>query len=168
MQDKRAAHCYDDPRPALTADTVVLRTAGNVPERRQEILLIQRGNHPLAGQWALPGGFVDRGESPEEAARRELYEETGVSAGKFTQVGAFGHPGRDPRGWVVSVAYVVRLETNGNVAVAGDDASSVQWWPVNRLPQLAFDHAQIVEMALRLAATLAFDVDGEGPPEPPK
>jgi len=148
MQDTHAAYCYDHARPELTVDAVVLRTAGEVPGRHQEILLIQRGNHPFAGQWALPGGFVDLGESPEEAARRELYEETGLSAGRFTQVGVFGDPGRDPRGWVVSVAYFVRLEHAGSVAVAGDDASRVQWWPANRLPPLAFDHAKIVEMAL--------------------
>ncbi len=102
---------------------------------------------------------MDRGESPEEAARRELYEETGLSAGKLTKVGAFGDPGRDPRGWVVSVAYVVRLEKAGSAIVAGDDASGVQWWPASRLPPLAFDHAKIVEVALRLAATEPGAVD---------
>jgi len=165
MRDRRAVCCYDHPRPALTADTVVLRTAEGVAERPQEILLIQRGNQPFAGQWALPGGFVDRGESPEEAARRELYEETRLSVGKLTQVGAFGDPGRDPRGWVVSVAYVVRLENADNVAVAGDDASRVQWWPANRLPSLAFDHTKIVEMALRLA-TIEASAVYRGPADP--
>ena len=159
MHDRRAAYCYDHPRPALTADAVVLRNARETPGRQLEILLIQRGSHPFGGQWALPGGFVDRGESPEEAARRELHEETGLSADKFTQVGAFGDPGRDPRGWVVSVAYIVKLENAGSVAVAGDDASRVQWWPVNRLPPLAFDHAKIVAMALGLATTAAGAVD---------
>jgi 8-oxo-dGTP diphosphatase len=167
MRDRRTAFCYDHPRPALTADAVVLRSAGGVADRNLEILLIQRGNHPFAGHWALPGGFVDRGESPEEAARRELCEETGLSAGELTQVGAFGDPGRDPRGWVVSVAYVVRLKTTSNVAVAGDDASKVRWWPANRLPPLAFDHARIVEMALRLAASEASTFD-QAPAEPLK
>ena len=161
MQTRRAAHCYDYHRPALTADAVVLRTAGAAPGRHLEILLIQRGHHPFFGQWALPGGFVDRGESPEEAARRELHEETGLSADKFTQVGAFGDPGRDPRGWVVSVAYVVKLENVSSVAVAGDDASGVQWWPADCLPRLAFDHARIVEKALTLVTAEADAVDQE-------
>jgi len=165
MQDRRGAYCYDHPRPALTVDAVVLRTAGEVPGRHQEILLIQRRNHPFAGEWALPGGFVDQGESPEEAARRELYEETGLSADKLTQIGAFGDPGRDPRGWVVSVAYFVRLGNAAGVAVAGDDASRAQWWPANRLPSLAFDHAKIVEMALRLAMAEE-SVVGQDPTEP--
>jgi 8-oxo-dGTP diphosphatase len=164
MRDRRGAYCYDTPRPALTADAVVLRAVDGVAEEHQEILLIQRGHHPFAGQWALPGGFVDRGESPEEAARRELYEETGLSGGKLTQVGAFGDPGRDPRGWVVSVAYVVRLGNAGTVVVAGDDAARAQWWPANRLPPLAFDHARIVEMALRLTETGASAVN-QGPAE---
>lgn len=108
---------------------------------------------------------MDLGESPEEAARRELYEETGLSAGKFTQVGVFGEAGRDPRGWVVSVAYAVRLECGDGEAVAGDDASKVQWWPVSHLPALAFDHAKIVEMALSRIRTEESAVNQE-PTEP--
>ena len=131
----------DYPRPMLTADVVVL--AGASEDAR--VLLIQRGNAPFAGSWALPGGFVEQGEQVAEAAPRELAEETGlrVDAGSLELLGVYDTPGRDPRGWTVSVVYIARVP--GESAVAGaDDASDARWFSVEELPELAFDHALIL------------------------
>jgi 8-oxo-dGTP diphosphatase len=145
--------CYDYPRPGLTADVVLLRETGD----GHEVLLIQRGQAPFQGAWALPGGFVDEGETPEAAARRELLEETSVEADvPLIQVGAFGDPGRDPRGWVVSIAYAATGSWERAIATAGDDAAGVAWWDVTGLPELAFDHAEIIQTTLtRLGLPLA-------------
>lgn len=135
-------------RPALTADVVVVR-AGE-PSR---VLLIRRGNEPFAGRWALPGGFVNEGERPEDAARRELAEETGlVFEGELTLVGVYGEPGRDPRGWTVSAAYLAIVA--GEVRVSGsDDAAEARWFLADELPLLAFDHDVIVRDALSMRAS---------------
>lgn len=136
---------YRFPRPALTADIVAV--AGGVAS---SVLLIRRGNEPFAGQWALPGGFVDEGERPEDAARRELYEETGLRfEDTLTLVDIYGDPGRDPRGWTVSAAYLAVLEDPSEV-VGGDDAADARWFPLGALPPLAFDHHRIVADALQL------------------
>ncbi len=114
-----------------------------------DILLIRRGNDPFKGSWALPGGFVDPGEDLPEAARRELKEETGVSAvQEFIEVGAFGKPGRDPRGRTVSVAYLIIVDIIPSVN-AGDDAREAMWFKVDDLPDLAFDHQQIIDRAIQ-------------------
>jgi 8-oxo-dGTP diphosphatase len=141
---------YDFPRPALTVDVAVFR--GNAGDR--EILLVKRGSDPFAGAWALPGGFVDEGESLQQAARRELAEETGLDPrGDLDQVGTYGDPGRDPRGWTVSVAFVVGLDWDDEGQVrAGSDATEVSWHHVHALPALAFDHTLIVADALRMTA----------------
>jgi 8-oxo-dGTP diphosphatase len=138
-------HTYDYPRPALTADVVALRFHANT----LECLLIERARPPFEGSWALPGGFVDAGESPRAAAARELVEETAValSAEELIEVGAFGDPGRDPRGWVVSVAWAALLPCDA-AASAGDDARVARWWPLAALPPLAFDHATIISRAI--------------------
>jgi len=139
----------DYPRPMLTADVVVL--AGVVEDTR--ILLIQRGNPPFAGSWALPGGFVEQGEQVAEAAPRELAEETGlrVGAGSLELLGVYDTPGRDPRGWTVSVVYIARVP--GESAVSGaDDASDARWFAVEELPELAFDHALILADARAFAS----------------
>jgi 8-oxo-dGTP diphosphatase len=131
----------DYPRPMLTADVVVLAVASE----DARVLLIQRGNPPFAGSWALPGGFVEQGEQVAEAAPRELAEETGlrVDAGSLELLGVYDTPGRDPRGWTVSVVYIARVL--GESAVAGaDDASDARWFSVEELPELAFDHALIL------------------------
>ncbi len=140
-------YCYHHPRPALTADVVLLRTRTPDPEDL-EVLLVRRGHPPFEGTWALPGGFVEDGESPRVAALRELSEETGLTGIDIRQVGAFGDPGRDPRGWTVSVAFVARGAFAGAEPLAGDDAADARWWRVDALPPLAFDHAEIIAAAL--------------------
>lgn len=125
-----------------TADVVVTTTDGYV-------LLIQRGWDPFAGQWALPGGHVDAGETSRDAAARELAEEAGVHAApeELDQIGVFDQPDRDPRGRYVTVAYHLTV-IPGTIVEAGDDATNAQWWPVNALPHLAFDHADILAAVL--------------------
>lgn len=128
--------------PKLTADCVVLDTEGRV-------LLIRRKKPPFEGRYALPGGFVDVGETVEDACRRELMEETGVKAGKLTLVGVYSDPGRDPRGHTVSIAFLTRVRSAK--AEAGDDAASVEWVEWTPRLKLAFDHKKIVRDALKLA-----------------
>lgn len=133
----------DYPRPMLTVDTVVI-----TGEETPSVLLIQRGNPPFAGDWALPGGFVDEGETVVEAAPRELGEETGLQVGPLEMLGVYDTPGRDPRGWTVSVVYLARVPARVEVK-GGDDASDARWFAVDELPELAFDHAVIVADALK-------------------
>ncbi len=131
---------YEYPRPAVTVDILLTR----VTETYTEVLLIQRKDPPFAGHWALPGGFVDEYEPLEAAAARELREETGLEGLVLTQFGAYGDPGRDPRGWTVSIVFLG--EVAGEIVLrAGDDAAAARWWSLDALPPLAFDHAQIIE-----------------------
>jgi len=134
------------PKPALTVDVVLL--AGDAPRR---ILLIQRLNPPFEGEWALPGGFVDEGEAVAVAAVRELREETGVEVTGLRLLGVYDTPGRDPRGWTVSVVYVLCVESE-LAAEGADDAGDARWFGSDVLPGLAFDHRLIVEDALRATA----------------
>ncbi len=131
---------------ALTVDVAVL--AGS-PAR--SVLLIRRANEPYAGAWALPGGFVEDGERARDAAARELAEETAVAAGELELFGVYDAPGRDPRGLTMSIAYLMRapaeLEARG-----GDDAREADWWPIAALPELAFDHAELIADAVSRAA----------------
>lgn len=130
---------YEYPRPAYTADCVVLNGA--------DVLLIRRGKDPFKGQLALPGGFVNSGETSKAAAIRELSEETGLALEHCKPIGVFDEPGRDPRGWVVSMAYTFR--TRQRLVKGGDDATEAIWVPVNRLgSKLAFDHLKIIDQAL--------------------
>jgi 8-oxo-dGTP diphosphatase len=130
------------PRPALTVDVAVfVRGAPLV------VLLIQRAEPPFAGGWALPGGFLEQGETVAAAAARELAEETGIEAGDLRLLGVYSAPGRDPRGWTVSVAYVHELDAELAVQ-GGDDAAAARWFAVDQLPPLAFDHAEIVAEAI--------------------
>lgn len=129
--------------PQLTVDCVIVDARGRV-------LLIERGNEPFKGQFALPGGFVEIGETVEAACRREVKEETGLNPRRLALVGVYSKPNRDPRGPTVSVAYLARVKSA--YAVAGSDARKVLWaaeW--KRLP-LAFDHKAIIRDALRLTA----------------
>ncbi len=126
----RGAH----PHPRLTVDAVV--------ERRGRLLLVRRRSAPFQGSWALPGGFVGRGERLEEAVLRELLEETGLEGRLLGIVGAYSRPDRDPRGHTVSVVYAV-APVRGR-ARGGDDAAEAAWHRMDRLPELAFDHPEVV------------------------
>jgi 8-oxo-dGTP diphosphatase len=142
-------YCYDYPRPAVAVDMVIVTT-----ERRARVLLIRRKHDPFAGMWALPGGFVEDHESLDDAARRELREETGVETRRIEQLHTFGDPGRDPRGHVISVVYQARVNATAVRPQAADDAAEVAWFPLAKLPRLAFDHRQVLSLARRrLAAT---------------
>ena len=116
--------------------------------KKDTLLLIKRLKDPYKDCWALPGGFVDENEDLHDAAKRELIEETNVSIEKLEQIGAFGKPFRDPRNHTVSVAYFGRVAED-TIATAADDAKEAQWFPINNLPELAFDHKEIIEAALK-------------------
>jgi 8-oxo-dGTP diphosphatase len=124
--------------PALTTDCVVFDAKGRA-------LLIRRGNPPFKGKYALPGGFVDVGETVEDACRRELMEETGVKAGRLELIGVYSDPKRDPRGHTCSVAFLTRVAR----AKAGDDAAAAEWVAEWSKVELAFDHANILRDAQR-------------------
>lgn len=134
-------YSYSHPRPMVTTDIVVLRQGDAGPE----ILLIQRARDPFAGRWALPGGFVDENEDLEDAARRELREETGLTGLRLSQLCTVGTPGRDPRGHTISVVYVAACPTPMSGVHAGDDAAEARWFSLGALPELAFDHAAILK-----------------------
>ncbi|MCF7978709.1 MAG: NUDIX hydrolase [Chromatiaceae bacterium] len=151
--DPEQPHCYRYPHPAVTTDVVLF----TIRDDRLQLLLIERGNEPFKGSWALPGGFVDIDEDLETCAARELAEETGVKNLYLEQLGTFGKPGRDPRERVISVAYLALAPESRLQVRAGDDAAAAAWFPVNALPPLAFDHDEIIAMAhRRLVAKLDY------------
>lgn len=127
------------PHIFLTVDIILTRQFNS----KTEVLLIQRLNEPFRNNWALPGGFVDKGEDLEPAAKRELLEETSISIKSLTQFKTYGKPGRDPRGDMVSVVFYAEVAANV-IAQAADDAKDVRWFPMDDLPELAFDHAEIL------------------------
>jgi len=135
----------DHPRPSVTVDVIIF----TLRENDLQVLLIQRGSPPFQNMWAIPGGFIDVDESLEEAALRELREETGVHDVYLEQLYTFGDVDRDPRGRVITVAYFAVVPVNAVQLRAGDDAAEACWWSVYDLPPLAFDHAEILAYALR-------------------
>jgi 8-oxo-dGTP diphosphatase len=152
------------PKPSVTVDVVVFaifgtadadddaETAPAEPGSGMElrVLLVRRRNPPFKGHWAIPGGFVGIDESLDEAARRELEEETGLRDVYMEQLYTFGEPHRDPRTRVISVAYYALLPGQNHLAQGGDDAAEAGWHSVNALPDnLAFDHGEILDVALR-------------------
>ncbi len=137
------------PTPALTVDCVVFDPQGRV-------LLIRRGREPFKGCYALPGGFVDVGETIDEGCRRELREETGLTVGDLLLVGVYSDPSRDPRGHTVSAVFLSCLSKPAS-AVAGDDAASAEWVENWRDEPLAFDHAQILDDAVKFRAAISQD-----------
>ena len=155
---------YEFPRPAVTADAVLFA----MRSRDLAVLLVKRARAPEKGKWALPGGFVEPNESLDRAVARELHEETGVTGIAFDQLGAFGEPGRDPRGHTITVVFYSFLVAGAPLLKAGDDAREAAWHPLRALDlpsrvkrggkplvPLAFDHGAILEHArARLAERL--------------
>src|SRR5215831_18704976 len=140
----------------LTADIVVFTFEDSV----LKVLLARRGKAPYSGRMALPGGFVEDREPLQKAALRELNEETGLRVTSAEQLGCFGDPDRDARGRVVSAAYLA-LVPAGRPLRAGSDAAAAKWWPVEKLPPLAFDHGRIVRSGLeRLRHKLEYTTAG--------
>ena len=138
------AYTYKYPRPAVTADCIVITR-----EAEPKVLLIQRGGEPFKGAWAFPGGFMDMDETTEQCAIRELEEETGLRVSDIKQIGAYSKVDRDPRGRTITVAYLTIIDEP--IAVTGqDDAANAEWWPVDALPPLAFDHGEIMADAMQL------------------
>ena len=137
------AYTYEYPRPALTVDCVVF----GLDDEDLKVLLIQRGLPPFEGQWALPGGFVRVGESPEAAARRELQEETGIANVYLEQLYTFGDADRDPREHVVTVANYALVNLSDHKVQAATDARNAAWFAIDDMPTLAFDHDRILEVA---------------------
>ncbi len=142
-------HCYRYPRPALTVDCVVF----GFEDSKLNILLIRRGLAPFKGRWALPGGFVNVEESLDDAARRELMEETGLKNVFLEQLGAFGAVDRDPRERVVSVAYYALVKPQDHRTLASTDADAAEWFPLDAVPPLAFDHQSILVEAIERLRT---------------
>lgn len=137
------SYTYDYPRPCVTTDCLIFRKV----DTAWSLLLIKRGNEPFKGCWALPGGFLEMDEDLDTCAARELQEETGLTGIELHQLYAFGAPHRDPRHRTISVAFWGVDETNQQ-AVGSDDATKAQWFALDKLPGLAFDHELIIQKAL--------------------
>lgn len=141
-------YTYKYPRPAVTADCVVMTR-----EPDTKVLLIERGGEPYKGCWAFPGGFMNMDETAAQCAVRELQEETGLTVQNVSQIGAYSGVDRDPRGRTVTVAYLAVVDRE-MVVTGQDDAARAQWWPVSALPPLAFDHNEIMADAIALYRSL--------------
>ena len=140
-------YTYKYPRPAVTADCVVI-----TKEEQPKALLIQRSADPYKGCWAFPGGFMNMDETTEQCAIRELEEETGLRVSDVHQIGAYSKVDRDPRGRTITVAYLAIIDKP--VQVTGqDDAAKAEWFPLSALPELAFDHAEIMRDAVKVYMT---------------
>ena len=136
---------YEYPHPAVTADVVVF----TIENDELKVLLIQRDQDPFAGEWAIPGGFIEIDESLGQAAKRELKEETGVSTRFLEQLYTFGSPDRDPRERIITVAYFTLIQFDELSIAAGDDARDARLYSTDDLPALAFDHDSILRIAMQ-------------------
>ena len=144
---------YEFPHPAITTDIVLF----TIRDKQLKLLLVMRGSEPFKGTWALPGGFMQIDEDLESSARRELAEEPGIEGVYLEQLYTFGAVDRDPRERVVTVAYYALAASDQMVLRAATDAEAVDWFDMDALPELAFDHRQIVAMAhKRLVAKLDY------------
>lgn len=137
-------YAYQYPRASVTADAVLFAEK----DGQMYVLLIQRGNDPYKGYWAFPGGFLNMDETVARCAERELEEETGIVLIGMQLLGIYSDVERDPRGHVITAAYAAM--TTMPEATASDDAAAAQWWPLNALPKLAFDHETILRDAKRV------------------
>jgi len=137
---------YEYPRMLVTVDAVIFKVDMNY--KPTHLLLIERGNEPFKGHYALPGGFPEMHELLVKAATRELMEETGISGVELKQIGAFDDIDRDPRDRNIAIAYWGVVSDDKIYPTAGDDAARAQWFPLDNLPPLAFDHTKIVKAAL--------------------
>ena len=145
------AYTYKYPRPAVTADCIVI-----TKEPDSKVLLIERGDEPFKGCWAFPGGFMNMDETTEQCAIRELEEETGLRVSEVHQIGAYSKVNRDPRGRTITVAYLAIVDEP--IAVNGqDDAAKAQWFPLSALPELAFDHDEIMQDAIKKYQEIVID-----------
>lgn len=141
MEEKNYTYKY--PRPAVTTDCVTFGVDGH----KLKVLLIERGHEPYKGFWAFPGGFLNMNENAEEGALRELEEETGLTLSKIKELGTFSEVERDPRERVISIAFyalIKKAEVKGN-----DDAAKAQWFSIDKVPNLAFDHNLMLQKALQ-------------------
>ncbi len=151
------SYTYKYPRGALTVDCVVF----GYDEGGLKILLIERGQAPFKGSWALPGGFVRTDETLDQGARRELYEEAGLTNVFLEQLYTFGAVNRDPRERVVSVAHYALVKLSNHEARAATDAAKASWFSLSKIPKLAFDHAEILQMAFaRLQSKVRYEPIG--------
>lgn len=132
---------YQYPRPSVTVDILIFKL-----KNPTQVLLIKRKNEPFKNTWAFPGGFVDENEPLDKAASRELTEETTLENIDLKQLQSFGDPGRDPRGHTISIVFW-GIANEEDIAIAGDDASKAEWFEINNLPILAFDHQKIFDFA---------------------
>ncbi len=141
----KGKYVYDWPRPMVTVDAAVFTFSGD----KARVLLINRGNEPFKGKWALPGGFIDMDEELEDAVVRELAEETGLTGIQLEQMRTFGTVGRDPRGRMITIVFM-GIATEGQDTIrAGDDAAQAQWFDIEKVPDdMAFDHVDVVRFAI--------------------
>lgn len=138
-------YTYKYPRPAVTADCVIF---GITDDGERCLLLVQRGRDPFAGMWAFPGGFLEENETLEQCARRELMEETGLDTPvRFEELKSFSAVDRDPRGRTITVAFLAEVPLSQ--VKGGDDAAEARWFTLDEIPPLAFDHAEILALALK-------------------
>jgi len=135
----------DYAQPSVTVDLVIF----TIKDNTLQVLLIKRDVEPFKGKWALPGGFVQMHESLEDAAKRELQEETGVKDVYLEQLYTFGEPKRDPRGRVITVSYIALINSEDISLKADTDVSETQWFSIKKVPELSFDHKNILEYALK-------------------
>ncbi len=134
-------YTYQYPKPSVTTDCIITRSLGN----KKLVLLIKRKHNPFINNWALPGGFVEIDEGLLDGAKRELEEETGLKGIELSQFKTYGKPNRDPRGRTISVIYYGFMGNKEPIVEAGDDAAEARWFDLEKLPELAFDHKEIID-----------------------